>query len=57
MLLFNDAVEDPLQYASDQVLVIVKHMVYEGKYPPSVKKLMHPQLERTVVTFDVKMVS
>ncbi|KAM0041664.1 hypothetical protein Hdeb2414_s0011g00368961 [Helianthus debilis subsp. tardiflorus] len=42
VLLFGDAADDPVEHAKEKVIEVLSKMIYEGLYPPTTKKLLHP---------------
>ncbi|KAL8226806.1 hypothetical protein R6Q57_016638 [Mikania cordata] len=42
VLLFGDKFEDPIEYPKERVFQVLRRMSYEGEYPPTLKKLLHP---------------
>ncbi|MFS7953519.1 hypothetical protein Hanom_Chr07g00619641 [Helianthus anomalus] len=42
VLLFGDAANDPVDYTKEKVMDVLSKMSYEGSYPPTTKKLLHP---------------
>ncbi|MFS7933958.1 hypothetical protein Hanom_Chr05g00385891 [Helianthus anomalus] len=42
VLLFEDAASDPVEYTKEKVVEVLNIMSYEGSYPPTTKKLLHP---------------
>ncbi|MFS7993368.1 hypothetical protein Hanom_Chr12g01093221 [Helianthus anomalus] len=42
MLLFGDAEDDPVEHENEIVVKVLDKMSYEGSYPPTTKKLLHP---------------
>ncbi|KAF5782870.1 hypothetical protein HanRHA438_Chr11g0514031 [Helianthus annuus] len=42
LLLFGDAADDPVEHAKEKVMEVLGKMSYEGSYPPTTKKLLHP---------------
>ncbi|KAJ0479629.1 hypothetical protein HanOQP8_Chr13g0469531 [Helianthus annuus] len=42
VLLFGDAADDPVEHAKEKVVEVLHKMSYEGSYPPTTKKLLHP---------------
>ncbi|KAJ0785721.1 hypothetical protein HanOQP8_Chr02g0046471 [Helianthus annuus] len=42
VLLFGDAVVDPIEYSKEKIMPILVRKSYEGFYLPTTKKLLHP---------------
>ncbi|KAJ0716879.1 hypothetical protein HanPI659440_Chr13g0517531 [Helianthus annuus] len=42
VLKFNDQETDPIELAAGTIEAILPHLSYEGKFPPLVKKFVHP---------------
>ncbi|KAJ0788963.1 hypothetical protein HanPI659440_Chr05g0198011 [Helianthus annuus] len=42
VLLFGDAVDDPVEHEKEKVIKVLDKVSYEGSYPPTTKKLLHP---------------
>ncbi|KAJ0796211.1 hypothetical protein HanPI659440_Chr04g0159551 [Helianthus annuus] len=44
VLLFGDAPDDPVEYPKQKIMSVPERMSYDGTYPPTTKKLLHPYL-------------
>ncbi|MFS7917173.1 hypothetical protein Hanom_Chr03g00185961 [Helianthus anomalus] len=42
VLLFRDASGDPVEFPEEKIIPVLERMSYEGTYPPTTKKLLHP---------------
>ncbi|KAJ0791514.1 hypothetical protein HanOQP8_Chr01g0006371 [Helianthus annuus] len=42
VLLFGDAVDDPVEFEKEKIIPVYEKKSYEGSYPRTTKKLLHP---------------